>query len=1340
MYNEHRKNIDDVVTIANKKNKTIEDSSAHFIKRKIINSICLIIVIIVVSSILFIFVALSITRPVNEIVRTAKKLAEEDLTNLTEVLNAAAVGDLSRSSEIKTKELIVKSKDEIGILADTFNQMIVKFKLSANAITQFIDAVKALTADANMLSKAAVEGKLATRVDAGKHKGDFRKIVQGIDDTLDAVIGPLNVAADYVDNISKGNIPEKITDDYNGDFNTIKNNLNKCIDAVNALVADAGILSKSAVDGKLATRADAAKHEGDFRKIVQGVNETLDAVIGPLNVAADYVNNISNGKIPEKITDNYNGDFNAIKNNLNKCIDAVNKLVADATMLSNAAVEGKLAARADAAKHEGDFRKIVQGVNDTLDAVIGPLNVAADYIDNISNGNIPAKITDNYNGDFNTIKNNLNNCIDAIENQADAARRIGMGDFSVNINVRSENDVLSKGLVNVVAVLTRLQNELLRLTEASRNGQLSERGKSEQFEGAYSDVVSGINMMLDAILIPIGEGNRVLELISGGNLREKVDIECMGDHKAMKDAVNGVHAWLSDLIAYVTKIAKGDLMNATMNKASADDQIYEWLMLMKSNINALVNDVNMLAFAAVEGMLATRADASKHEGDFRTIVQGVNDTIDAVIGPLNVAADYVDNISNGNIPAKITDNYTGDFNTIKNNLNKCIDAVNQLVADSTMLSNAAVEGKLYTRADASKHQGDFAKIVEGVNDTINSLVGFIDNMPAPFMIINKDFEIQFMNKAGASLNNTTGEQLFKSKLKCSDHFKTGDCRSGKCACGQAMFRGSQAYSETNARPGKHNLEIQYTAMPLKNKGGQIIGAIKFAVDQTAIKQAGRTAKKVADYQEIETKRITENLAKLSAGDTNIKAVSGDADKDTAEAKQKFDIINQALTQCATAVNVLVADANMLSKAAIEGKLATRADASKHKGDFRKIVQGVNDTLDAVIGPLNVAAEYVDNISNGNIPAKITDNYNGDFNTIKNNLNKCIDAVNKLVADATMLSKAAVEGKLATRADAAKHEGDFRKIVQGVNETLDAVITPVNEAALVLEKIANRDLTARMTGNYKGDLANIKTSLNLAVDNLDKALLQVAEATEQVTSASHQITLGGQNLAQGANEQASSLEEVSSSLEEMSAMTKQNAENANQAKGLSGEADQNASTGTEAMDRMSSAINRIKESSDQTAKIVKTIDEIAMQTNLLALNAAVEAARAGEAGRGFAVVAEEVRSLALRSAEAAKNTADMISESVENAGDGVKIAAEVTSVFGSIATSAKKVNDLIAGIAAASKEQTHGIDQVNNAVAQMGKVTQQNAANSEESANAAEELSSQAEELKTMIDQFTLSHG
>lgn len=260
-----------------------------------------------------------------------------------------------------------------------------------------------------------------------------------------------------------------------------------------------------------------------------------------------------------------------------------------------------------------------------------------------------------------------------------------------------------------------------------------------------------------------------------------------------------------------------------------------------------------------------------------------------------------------------------------------------------------------------------------------------------------------------------------------------------------------------------------------------------------------------------------------------------------------------------------------------------------------------------------------------------------------------------------------------------------------------------------------------------------------IRSITRPIIRVASmltlGAEQTTSAAGQVSSSSQSLAQGASEQAASLEETTASMEEMASMTNQNADNAAQAKKLAETAWNSAEKGTGAMERMSSAIIEIKRSSDETAKIIKTIDEIAFQTNLLALNAAVEAARAGEAGKGFAVVAEEVRNLAQRSAEAARSTSDMIADAVKNADNGVAISKEVAEALNEIAEGSRKVNDLVGEIAAASNEQSQGIQQINTAVNQMDQVTQSNAASAEESASASEELSAQAEELCNIVEEL-----
>jgi len=348
------------------------------------------------------------------------------------------------------------------------------------------------------------------------------------------------------------------------------------------------------------------------------------------------------------------------------------------------------------------------------------------------------------------------------------------------------------------------------------------------------------------------------------------------------------------------------------------------------------------------------------------------------------------------------------------------------------------------------------------------------------------------------------------------------------------------------------------------------------------------------------------------------------------------------------------------------------------------------------------------------------------------LQKTVVSLKAVVDTMKKISVGDLDMKIELKNDKDEVSGSLQKTVKSLRDLI------IDDGGKVLQAAADKDLSRRLTGEYEGYFNIMKDNINTVVRNLDDALAQVADAVEQVSSASTLISGESQGLAEGSSEQSSSIEQVSSSLEEISSMTRQTAENSNNAKILSHETRLAADEGDVAMRRMAEAIHDIKASADNTAKIIKTIDDIAFQTNLLALNAAVEAARAGEAGKGFAVVAEEVRNLAMLSADAAKNTANMIEESVKKADGGVKITEDVAKSLGKIIERAGKMGEIISEIAAASKEQSGGIEHVNVAVTHMSQVTQRNAVISEQCASASQELSDQAAVLSDMVGAFKLS--
>ncbi|MBN1486524.1 MAG: HAMP domain-containing protein [Anaerolineae bacterium] len=607
-----------------------------------------------VVAVLALVFANSIANPLQVITQGAKFLSVGD----------AELSGMDWSSIVQIRQ----RKDELGQIGQAFSDLIDYFKngaatmqlmaagdlsvsakprgetdLMGNALLSMQQSVGGMVAGVGSLIQATVAGQLDARADASQFEGAYHTIIQGFNDTLDAVIGPLNMAAEYIERISNGDIPDPITDEYYGDFNEIKNNLNVCIAVLNSLIDETNILTASAVRGQWDARGDAAKFQGGYAQIVQGVNNTLDALIGPLNVAAEYVERIGNGDIPEIITDEYYGDFNEIKNNLNMCISAVNALVVDANMLSDAAAAERFTTRADVERHQGDFRKIIQGVNHTMDIVVNKVFWYQQILDSLP---WPLSVTDlDMNWTF------INRAVEKLT------------------GLKREN-ILGLQCSNWNADICKTKDcGIARLRHGELQTFFAQQGKNFQVDTAY-------------ILSTQGEQIGHIEMIQ--DITDKTRVSDYQD------------AEVDRLASRLSQLAQGDLSFA-LNIADADTytqavhsnflRINDSLGQVKDAVGALIKDAQMLTDAATKGQLSTRADVSHHNGEFRTIIQGVNSTMDAVIGPLNVAAEYVNQIVQGEIPHPITTDYQGDFGVFKNNLNALSASLREMLTNIQLASN-----------------------------------------------------------------------------------------------------------------------------------------------------------------------------------------------------------------------------------------------------------------------------------------------------------------------------------------------------------------------------------------------------------------------------------------------------------------------------------------------------------------------------------------------------------------------------------------------------------------------------------------------------------------------------
>ncbi|MEA4890339.1 MAG: methyl-accepting chemotaxis protein [Clostridiaceae bacterium] len=845
----------------------------------------------------------------------------------------------------------------------------------------------------------------------------------------------------------------------------------------------------------------------------------------------------------------------------------------------------------------------------------------------------------------------------AIEKLERALEKMSNGDFNIDVEItdslppdeRERFTRLKQHLVSIKDSGCRLGRDSDAMADAVKSGNLDYEIDTGKYSGLYSKIGTDINRSIRDVSKPIQEASVRIVKLAENDYTESASHNYQGSFASLFNSIDNVQKRLLSAQNVAEKIARGDTSELEnfkkIGKRSENDHLIPAFIGMMEAIRCLIIETKKISSAAVEGKLDVRGDTGKFQGEYFDLINGFNETLDAVSAPLRAAGDAIERMCVNDFTDEMPKNFKGQYLVLTTSTNTLMG---RLTALQVALSNLAA-------GDTSRVE-DYRKIGKrSENDRIMpATIAVMDNIRS----IIHETKIMTMEVANGNFQGALGD---------ADKYNGGfkDIVSG---INNILTMFLTPMDMTLSILTKMSVNDFTETMSSEFKGG-------FAKLSSAINDV---QKRLLSAQNV--------AEKISRGDTG----ELEAFRKIGKRSDNDHLVPAFISMMETIQN-LIDETARISAAALDGKLDMRGDAGKFQGDYADIISGINGTLDAVAAPVHEVTDVMEKMSHGSISLSVT----------------------------------------------GKYKGEYEALANSVNLLLTKLGTVIHEVSDILSRIAQGDLNIENVMMFNGDYATISNSLNVIIQSLNQTLGSINDAAEQVDSGAKQVADSSTALSQGATEQASSVEELSASMEEITSQTTQNAQNAIKTNELEKSIQKDADASSAQMAEMLRAMEEINASSDNISKIIKVIEDIAFQTNILALNAAVEAARAGQYGKGFAVVAEEVRNLAGQSSKAAKETTELIENSIKKVGAGTKIAGETSVALSKIITGVSQAGELVNSIASASNEQAAALKQINQGIMVISQVVQTNAASAEECAAASEEMSGQADSLRQNVNAFKL---